>query len=102
METKPNCVWYETDAKEIHKHFDTNNLFSIKQLPEVYLYWSKNPLLEVAEVQMIFPRNWYAKISQYFHLNDKRKELPRGHDDHNKLFKVQPLLDLVVGTLGID
>ena len=50
----------------------------------------------------IFPMNRYAKISQYLHLNDKRKELPRGHADHNKLFSVRPLLDLVVGTLEID
>ena len=35
-----------------------------------------------------FPMNRYAKISQYLHLNDKRKELPSGHADHNKLFKV--------------
>ena len=50
----------------------------------------------------IFPMSQYAKISQYLHLNDKRKELPRGHADHNKLFSVRPLLDLVVGTLEID
>ena len=36
----------------------------------------------------IFPRNRYAKILKYLHLNDKRIELPRGHADHNKLFKV--------------
>ena len=40
MEPKPNCVWYETDTKEIQAYFDKNILVSIKQLPEVYLYWS--------------------------------------------------------------
>ena len=39
-------------------------------------------------MQKIFPRYRYAKISQYLHLNDKRKELPRVHADHNKLLKV--------------
>ena len=49
MEPKPNCVWYETDAKEIQgknpnpkKEIQSkeNILLGIKQLPEVYLYWS--------------------------------------------------------------
>ena len=36
------------------------------------------------------------KISQYLHLNNKSKELPRGDANHDKLFKVRPLLDAVV------
>ena len=34
--------------------------------------------------------------TQYLHLNDKSKELPRGDANHDKLFKVRPLLDAVV------
>ena len=99
METKPDRTWRETDAEEICAYFALNILFGIKQLPEVYSYWSKNPLLGVPEVQKIFPRNRYAKISQYLHVNDKRKELPRGHANHDKLFKVGPLLDSVVDAI---
>lgn len=69
------------------------------KLPEVYSHWSKKTLLEVPEVQKIFPRNRYLKISQYLHVNDKRKELPRGHANHDKLFKVRPLLDSVVDAI---
>ena len=50
-------------------------------------------------MQKIFPRNRFAKISQYLHLNDKRRELPRGHANHDKLFKVRPLLDSVVEAI---
>ena len=96
METKPDPAWRETDAKEVEAFFALNILFGIKQLPEVYSYWSKNQLLGVPEVQKIFPRNRFAKISQYLHLNNKRRELPRGHANHDKLFKVQPILDSIV------
>ena len=99
METKPDRTWRETDAEELCAYFALNILFGIKQLPEVYSYWSKNPLLGVPEVQKIFPRNRYAKISRYLHVNDKRKELPRGHANHDKLFKVRPLLDSVVDAI---
>ena len=39
------------------------------------------------------------KVSQYLHLNDKSKELPRGDANHDKLFKVRPLLDSVVASI---
>lgn len=96
MEANPDPAWRETDAEEVKAFFALNILFGIKQLPEVYSYCSKNQLLGVPEVQKIFPRNRFAKISQYLHLNDKRKELPRGHANHDKLFKVRPLLDSIV------
>ena len=51
-------------AEEVKAFFALNILFGIKQLPEVYSYWSKNQLLGVPEVQKIFPRNHFVKISQ--------------------------------------
>ena len=86
MDTKPDPAWRETDAEEVKAFFALNILFGIKQLPEVYSYWSKNQLLGVPKVQNIFLRNRFAKISQY--LNKKRRELLRGHENHDKLFKV--------------
>ncbi|PFX28462.1 hypothetical protein AWC38_SpisGene6738 [Stylophora pistillata] len=83
MEANPNPAWRETDAEEVKAFFALNILFGIKQLPKVYSYWSKNQLLGVPEVQKIFPRNRFVKISQYLHLNEKRKELPRGHANHD-------------------
>ena len=71
METKPDPAWRETDSEEVKAFFALNILFGIKQLPEVYSYWSRNQLLGVPEVQKIFPRNRFAKISQYLHLNNK-------------------------------
>ena len=56
-------------SEEVKAFFALNILFGIKQLPEVYSYWSRNQLLGVPEVEKIFPRNHFAKISQYLHLN---------------------------------
>ena len=94
------CTACRAHVKQLKSaYFALNILFGIKQLPEVYSYWSKNPLLGVPEVQNIFARNRYAKISRYLHVNDKRKELPRGHANHDKFFKVRPLLDSVVDAI---
>ena len=99
METKPDPAWRETDAEEVKAFFALDILFGIKQLPVVYSYWSKNQLLGVPEVQKILPRNRFAKISLYLHLNDKRRELPRGHANREKLFKVRPILDSIVEAM---
>lgn len=74
-------------------------LSKIAREPAVYSYWSKNLHLEVPEVQKSFPRNRYTKILQYLHLNDTRNELPHCHGDHNKLFKMRPLLDSIVNAI---
>lgn len=96
---KADPLWYETTANEIRTFFAVNILFGIKQLPEIHAYWSTNPFLEVPEVQKIFSGNRFMEISQYLHLNDKSKELPRGDANHDKLFKVRPLLDSVVAQI---
>ena len=97
--TTADLTWYEMNAIEIRAFFGVNILFGIKQLPEIHSYWSRNPLLGVPEIQKIFPRNRFAKISQYLHLNDKSRELPRGDANHDKLFKVRPVLDSVVSLI---
>lgn len=99
MAIKADPEWRETNAVEIRAFFAVNIMFGIKQLPEIHSYWSKNPLLGVPEIQKVFSRNRFKKISQYLHLNDKNRDLPRGNANHDKLFKVRPLLDSVVSSI---
>ena len=44
------------------------------------------------------PRNRLEKIQQYLHLNNCENELPRGHHEYDKLFKVRPLLEVISHT----
>ena len=99
MAIKADPAWRETNADEIRAFFAVNIMFGIKQLPEVHSYWSKNPLLGVREIQKVFSRNRFKKVSQYLHVNDKNRELPRDDANHDKLYKVRPLLDFVVSSI---
>ena len=99
MAVKADPAWRETNADEIRAFFAVNIMFGIKQLPEVHSYWSKNPLLGAREIQKVFSRNRFKKVSQYLHVNDKNRELPRGDANHDKLYKVRPLLDSVVSSI---
>lgn len=96
---KADPLWYETMVDKICAFFALSILFGITQLPEIHAYWSKNPFLGVPEVQKVFSRGRFMKISQYLHLNDKSKELPCGDVNHDKLFKVYPLLNAVVVSI---
>lgn len=98
MAIKADPAWHEMNADEIHAFFAVNIMFGIKQLPEVHSYWSKNPLHGIWEIQKVFSRNRF-KVSQYLHVNNKNRELPRGDANHDKLYKVRPLLDSVVSSI---
>ena len=41
------------------------------------------------------PRDRFDKLTQYLHINDNEKAAPRGHHDHDKLFKIRPLFEVV-------
>ena len=40
----------------------------------------------------------FELLMRYIHLNDSEKQPPRESDDYDKLYKVRPLLDLVVSA----
>ena len=75
-----------------------NVLFGIKSLPEIRLFWSKNPYLGVPAARKVMPRNRFEKIRQYLHLNNQENMLPREDPYFDKLFKIRPLLDTLSAT----
>ena len=95
---KADPHWHETTTSEMKAFVGLHVLFGIKQLPSYRLYWSKNPLLGVIEVQKVMSRNRFNKLVQYLHVNDSTQSLPRDDPQHDKLFKIRPILDCVLGT----
>lgn len=47
-------------------------------------------------MKRVMPRDRFDKLTQYLHLNNNENAIPRGHPNHDKLFKVRPLLKAVV------
>ena len=92
---KPDRRWRETNVEEMRAYFGLNILFGIKKLPDTDLYWSKDVALGVPYVQKVMPRDRFDKLTQYLHINDNEKAAPRGHRDHDKLFKIRPLFEVV-------
>ena len=82
--------------EEVKAFIYINFMFGIHKLPGIKLYWSTDSLLQVNAVSDVMSRNRYFVINRYLHLNDSLLYKPRGTDGHDPMFKVRPLLDLVL------
>lgn len=88
--------WQPCTLSDMKIFLYLNIYFGIKRLPHYAHYFSEYALLKVEAVTSVITKARYEKLSQYFHLNDNMAGHPRGHPEHDPLFKVRPLLDLVV------
>ena len=93
---KPDPKWHDTNRKEMNAFFGLHVLLGYHKLPDTTLFWSKDETLGVSFVKKVMPRDRFDKLSQYLHLNNNEKAIPRGQPNHDKLFKVQPFLEAVV------
>ena len=62
---------------------------------------SEDPLLGAPAVQNVMSSNCFDKLSKYLHLNNSANQVPHKNPAHDKLFKVQPVLDHVIQNCEI-
>lgn len=65
----------------------------IVPMAQCRLYWSNE--CRFPPIANSMSRNRFEAIRRYFHLNDNTKQKPSNHEDHDKLYKVRPLLESV-------
>ena len=95
---KPDPTWREVSLPEMKAWLGIRVYMSIVQLPQVPMYWSTDALFGNLSIRRVMKRDRFNKISQYLHLNDSQRNLPRAHPDHDKLYLVRPVLDAVLDT----
>ena len=88
--------WKKITVEEIKIFIYINFMFGIHSLPNIRQYCSTDPLLSVSSVSDAMSRNRYFKINRYLHLNNSLSFIPRGTVGHDPMYKVRPLLDLVL------
>lgn len=64
----------------------------LNPLPDMELYWSSDTFNYNKEIAQVFSLVRFKKITENIHLHDNTMEPPRGSPDHDKLFKVRPLI----------
>ena len=69
---------------------------AIVRLPKLHGYWrQKEWLFRMPSFAEVMPRDRFMQIYRYLHMSDDTQFVPRGHSNHDLLFKVRALLDLM-------
>jgi hypothetical protein len=88
--------WYPTTAKEIMLFLGMVLCMGIVRLPATADYWSSNPLLAVHAISQCMPLKRFKALLRTLHLNDNSKAKRPGEEGYDRLFKIRPLLDIVL------
>ena len=90
------------NAANICAYFGIQILQGIKTLPSERHFWSRNKYLHVKKVSDTMTRNRYLKINEYLHFNDATTAVPRGHEGHDKLHQIRPLIERLTETFSAE
>ena len=90
--------WMEVTEPEMRSFLAINILMGISPLPQIEMYWSKDPYLQNAGITQTMTCNRFQKILQYFHVSDRAAEPARGQPDYDPLFKIRPIMDRLAET----
>ncbi|XP_069752086.1 piggyBac transposable element-derived protein 4-like [Narcine bancroftii] len=97
---KRDPSWIPTESQEIKAFFAINIMMGIKQLPRISLYWSQDTALRCPWITSAMSRDRFWKISQYLHLRDNRWALPKSDPNHDPVYKVRALMEVVRSLFG--
>ena len=67
--------------------------------PNINCYWSTNPVLSTPFFPAVMPRTRFLQILRYLHFADNSCSPPHDSADYNKLYKIQPFLDLGIARV---
>lgn len=90
VQKDPNSTFRVSEA-DVRQFIGVVYIMSLVQLPRVTNHWS--PILGTPLIQETISLNKFEKIRQSLHFNDNSKNLPREHPDHDRIYKIRPLVD---------
>ena len=70
-------------------------IMGVHRLPQLEDYWSANPLLGVKGITLGMPLRRFRVLTT-LHLADNSLAIPRGQPGFDKLYKIRPLLNIIV------
>ncbi|XP_065679060.1 piggyBac transposable element-derived protein 3-like [Hydra vulgaris] len=70
---------------------------SIIQLSHQRLYWSNET--RIPNIADVMTSKQFEIIKRYLHFSDNSKSLPSNHPNYDKLFKVRPLIQLILTNI---
>ena len=84
--------WKDTNAKQIEKFFEIIIIMGIVQLPQLRLYWSKDPMCRNELIVRSMTRNRFDLLLKCLHFCNNADI----NDNTKKLFKVEKVMNLAI------
>ena len=91
-----SSVWYPVTESEMKAWISLYLNMGLVTKPNLSSYWSTDPVLSSPFFPSVMSRTRFLQILQYLHFADNTLAPPRDSADYNKLYKIQPFLDLVI------
>ena len=95
-EPAESSVWYPVRESEMKAWISLYRNMGLVTKPNLNSYWSTDPVLSSPFFPSLTSRTWFFQILRYLHFADNTSAPPCDSADYNKLYKIQPFLDLVI------
>ena len=89
-------VWYPVSVEEMKGWVSIYLCIGIINKPNIPSYWSTDPMLSTPFFGATMSRTRFLQILRYLHFADNSLVPRPDSPDFNKLYKIQPLLDLII------
>ncbi|KAJ2937731.1 hypothetical protein O0L34_g19124 [Tuta absoluta] len=91
---RPDCI----TLIKLRKYFGILIFMSVYHYPSIRAYWSKKfvfrPIIEAMAV------NRFEKIRNILHFNDNNLHKPVDHSQHDRLYKIRPVVEHLAGKFS--
>ena len=91
-----SSVWYPVTESEMKARISLYLNMGLVTKPNLNCYWSTDPVLSSSFFPSLMSRTRFSQILRYLHFADNTRAPPCDSADYNKLYKIQPFLDLVM------
>ena len=80
----------KTTKQEIEQYIGMLMMMSIIRLPQVRMYWATET--RISSIADIMSVNRFEGLRKFLHFNDNTMHVPANEKNHDKLFKVRPII----------
>ena len=91
-----SSVWYPVTENEMKAWLSLYLNMGLVTKPNISAYWSTDPVLSSPFFTSLMSRTRFLQILRYLHFADNNLAPPHDSEEHNKLYKIQPFLNLVI------
>ena len=91
-----SSVWYPVTENEMKAWLSLYLNMGLVTKPNISAYRSTEPVLSSPFLTLVMSRTSFLQILRYLHFADNNLAPPHDSEEHNKLYKIQPFLNLVI------